>query len=272
MTARSAIAVVDLEGGALLGRAPGSFEYEMRRHSPGVVREVQVAEVLAQLGEALRQRQVVLLAVDCAGGYFTAAVDVLAQLRVHRAAGLPVVVDVSRDALSAAAIFMLGASYIVIAHHGRVGVHSGSVAPAGTPASAMEPGLVKVLAEKKGARPSPAAIERVVFEQETLASAEEISAWLTPGSPDSEPGPPRAQVGVTRELMGDGSLVTLLDAQAAVRLGFADEVGSSFRALEVAHALARGEPVRSLRRERLRELGRGDRAPPAEAPPLGAGT
>lgn len=55
-----------------------------------------------------------------------------------------------------------------------------------------------------------------------------------------------------------GDRLVVLDPEAAVRWGFADEIGGPRRAREVVLAYARGETVRSPRREALAALGRGD--------------
>jgi ATP-dependent protease ClpP protease subunit len=228
------VVVVDLQV-EFIGRAPGSCRDLVERCAPGA-REIQAADVIEQLEAARNRRQVVLLKVNCQGGYFAQALDIVAAIQCIRTSGLHVVVDVSGQAASAAALIILAASYVVIRPRGRILIHHPAPAPADAPKPAIPSVVERVLAEPETRevvpRVGPLAIKFGMFKASTFASDDEIVRWLS-------------------------SERTIIGADEAVSLGFADEVGSSSRAVDVAFALARDGAVRSPRREALEALGRG---------------
>jgi ATP-dependent protease ClpP protease subunit len=232
------LVVVDLEA-EFIGRAPGSCRDLVERCAPGA-REIQAADVVQQLEAARAHRQVVLLVVNCLGGYFAQALDIVATIQGLRESGVHVVVEVSGQAASAAALVILPASHVVIHPRGRVLIHrEGPPAPGDAPKAAAPSTLEKVLAEPEMQEMRPRVNHQTIsfgmLKAWTFASGDQIVSWLN-------------------------SECTIIGAAEAVRLGFADEVGSSSRALEVALAYAGGEAVRSPRREALEALGRGDKS------------
>ncbi len=219
--------VIDLEVDNLVSW-PGQF--------PGPSR--LVTDVIRELDEAADRKKPVLIPVNCLGGAFTAGVDLWAAINGHRKSGLPVVVEITGNAASAAALFILAASYVVIwPHRGYVSLHGPYGAPADSPAANPPPGVASstltVLCdpEVRSRGVSPWIMMRSLLEQGTFGGSVELDKWL-------------------------GDEMVDLDASAAVRWGFADEV-AFLRGREVALAYARGWTVRSPRREALAALGRG---------------
>lgn len=213
---------------------PPLERYERRR-------EVPAANVLEQLEAARSNRKSVLMAVDCLGGFFAQALDIILAIQRLRSSGLHVVADVTGRAASAAGFVILAASYVVIRPHGSIMIHRGSVAPADAPkadtSSTLERDLDRAIGET-GDIPQelrPGVIQFELLQVSTLASDDQIVGWLN-------------------------SERTIVEAAEAVRLGFADEIGSEQRAREVVLALARGEVVPSPRwravEERLALTGR----------------
>jgi hypothetical protein len=210
-------------------------------------RRVHLATDMAAEFEFARARgHTVLLRVsNCLGGHATAAVDIFSAIEQHRAAGLQVVVEISGQAKSAASILPLAADFIAILPSARVAVHA--------PALEQVPESIEARSEAlawrsprrffdlalSGEGLSARNMVRAIYSQWTLGGAAEIDGWL-------------------------GEDFTVFDAPSAVRLGFADEVAGWGRAEEVALAYARGEAVRSPRREALAVLGRGDVAVASE--------
>lgn len=187
-------------------------------------KNVELADVLRQV-DAARDggARALLLTIDSIGGSSAAACGLFDALRSFGEAGGAVVAYVEKFACSNAAVYMLGADYVVMHPRAVISVH----------------GIV----------PSPGDAERRAWAWETsmaatailtrtLAPERDVFSWLEPGS--------------LLEPSGKD-----LDAREARSFGFADVIGGRLQARELAERLARspGLDVPSRRRAGLAERG-----------------
>lgn len=178
---------------------------------------VLLHDVLSQLEAAHRSRATVLLSVDSLGGDSRAGSALFHALRSFREAGGRVVAFVSGYAGSIAAMYVLGADYLVADPGARFGLHGNRVEGAD-----QDEGLRLYVEQLDD-------LQRRVFAARTLASPEDAARWAS--------------------LPGDGEL---LDAEAAKGLGFVDLVGGRSEARRAARELALRKPLESDRQRALR--------------------
>jgi ATP-dependent protease ClpP protease subunit len=219
------LAVIDLEG-VVLGLESGSLSSDLGPTSR--FREVSVFDVIAALNLAWSKGiRAVHLVVDSGGGLLGAGYLLFDTLLRFREAGGRVVVYIAELAASSASDWILAADYIVAHPRARVWIHG----------SAPPPGVDRRTFAASSQFSAMNRASLAVYATGTLAEVADIRRWIaTPGTAQEKSG-------------------GKLDARTAVALGFADEIGNRARSQDVALALARGEEVRSPRRDALHARG-----------------
>ncbi len=190
----------------------------VKRCVPAAGMEIlDVADVSRKFDEAWeRGIRVALFTVNSPGGEAAAAFALAAALRHVSAAGGRSVVHVELAA-SSAALWILGADYVVVAPDASILFHQlqGFTAPGVQPDSRW-PAVLAAFADD--------AVRLV--SRTTFVDAETVRSWLAAGA-------------------------ARIVAKRALRLGYADFVGGVSEARKLADRLGRGELVESDRRTRL---------------------
>lgn len=188
-------------------------------------RSVDLENVLRQIGAAREEgARAVLLVVDCLGGLADTGLAMYTALRAFSADGGSVVAYVHRTAASSAALFVLGADFVVM--NPRATIH-----PHGLVIEGAAGGHDSML------RTGFAAVAGAILSEHTLADEATVRRWTTRN-------------------------MNTITSGAAEAVGYVDFIGGRATARRLAEKLARGESLASRRRSAL--LARGSRPELAE--------
>lgn len=202
--------------------ADASLGLDLRFTSPGSHsgRIVWVGDVVDRLrATATDGPRVVLLTVDSLGGQAAAWVVLFDALRSFSESGGTSIAYVRCLACSSAALYVLGADYVVADPMSGFAIHGGSGSDSGDPLSAAYDELAAA-----------------VLVARTLSHPDDVRRWL---------GPPRP----VRPTDPGGAIIP---TKLAAELGFVDFVGDEAVARLLAHQSSAGSLMDSQRRKALR--------------------